>query len=115
MGKRNFALVRNDGLILYNDMSKTEFTNLGGYFKKSEKIVEDLENNLDYYKVSESVDGKLFVTYSKIEEVEGIYYSDAVSYHDYIFNLNVIHRVLAVVIISAIGVMLIVSFIAAYF
>lgn len=115
VGKRNFALVRNDGLILYNDMSKTEFTNLGGYFKKSEKIVEDLENNLDYYKVSESVDGKLFVTYSKIEEVEGIYYLDAVSYHDYIFNLNVIHRVLAVVIISAIGVMLIVSFIAAYF
>ncbi len=115
VGERNFALVRKDGLVLYNDMSETKFTNLGGYFKKSENIVEDFRNNLEHYKVSESLDGRLFITYSKVKEIYGVYYVDSVSYSDYIFPLDVVHRVFMIVIISAIGVMIIISFIAAHF
>ncbi|MGI6360374.1 MAG: putative bifunctional diguanylate cyclase/phosphodiesterase [Acholeplasmatales bacterium] len=115
IGKRNFSLVKNDGLVLYNSMSESEFTNLGGYFKKSENIVDDFSNGLDYYKVADSIDGKLFVTYSKVIGVPNLYYMDAISYDDFMFSFSVIHRVLIIVTISSTIVMIMISFSAAHF
>ncbi len=115
IGKRSFSLVRNDGLVLYNSMSESEFTNLGGYFKKSENIVEDFSQNLEYYKVVDSIDGKLFVTYSKVAEVPGLYYVDTVSYSDFMFSFKIIHRVLIIVTVSSTILMIMISFSAAHF
>lgn len=114
-GDRKFSLVRNDGLVLYNSMSEHKFTNLGGYFERSENVVEDFTNNLDHYQVVESLDGRLFVTYSKIDEIPGLYYVDAVLYHDYIFEFDIIHRVFIIVIFLSLCVMLVISFAGAHF
>lgn len=114
-GERKFSLVRNDGLVLYNSMSDSRFTNLSGYFEKSENIVEDLKNNLDDYKVANSVDGKFFVTYSKVTGVPELYYVDIISYEEHIYNLNVIHGVYVIVTISSLVIMLVISFAGAHF
>lgn len=112
---RKYVLTLPNGLVLLNMISDQEVSNLNQFFKDYTKISDDLLANKDYYKISDSIDEKKFVTYSKINSVNNLYYLDTISYSEYFYNINVLSNVVLIGVLLIIALQIITQIFFSYF
>ena len=112
---RKYALTLPNGLVLHNMISEENVGNLNNYFKNYSQISEDLLANKDFYKVSDSIDDKKLVTYSKVSSVTNLYYLDTIEYSEYMFNINTLNNVVLLGALLVVALQIITQLFFSYF